>query len=721
MHFLIPFSHAGHTAAEMLGGKALMLARLHQANFVVPDGYCLPVGAYHDFLAETGLAEFISMELQRKDFKQMRWEEVWDVSLRIRNLFVRTAWPTALKQALLEDLNQGPSTWDAVAVRSTAPGEDSARQSFAGLHDSCVMVRGAEAMLDAIRVVWSSLWSDGALIYRQELGLDPATSSMAVIIQQMVEGETSGIFFTRAPHDTSRMMVEAVWGLNQALVDGTLEPDRWQLDRANGNVVEKHEVSHSQALRSTRNGTELVPLAATQCSRSPLDESLCEELFRLGIKLEKMLKNPLDIEWTVRDQTLYLLQVRPITSGHQAEKVAAQPWYQNLHLSLSSLERLRDELEEEILPGMTRDAQMMAATDPAALDDNALAAEVCQRREILHKWLAVYTEKCIPMAHGIRLFGEFYNDTMRPEDPYAFIDLLRSNDLLAVERNRQLLAMACLVRNDADLLERLKQGAAIPATSELRTMADSFFDQFGRVDWIAQGAFDLPTWLVKLANETEGKGSSMACSETLESAFLLSRPQEESALATRLLSVARASYSLRDNDNLYLGKVRAEVLNAEQQIRERLQVNPSMVLQTAVSEVSDPDVLFSGRKITLAEDVDIPSVRQIARQMVGQPAGPGVDSGVARVLQGRFDLRDFQSGEVLVCDAIEPNMTFLVPLAVAIIERRGGMLIHGAIIAREYGIPCVTGIHGATQLIHTGDVVTVDGYLGIVTIDRLEG
>jgi pyruvate,water dikinase len=88
------------------------------------------------------------------------------------------------------------------------------------------------------------------------------------------------------------------------------------------------------------------------------------------------------------------------------------------------------------------------------------------------------------------------------------------------------------------------------------------------------------------------------------------------------------------------------------------------------------------------------------------------------VLDDNKTLADFKRGEVLVCDAIEPNMTFLAPLAAAIIERRGGMLIHGAIIAREYGIPCVTGIPDATRVIQTGDTLTVDGYLGIVTIDR---
>jgi phosphoenolpyruvate synthase/pyruvate phosphate dikinase len=106
-----------------------------------------------------------------------------------------------------------------------------------------------------------------------------------------------------------------------------------------------------------------------------------------------------------------------------------------------------------------------------------------------------------------------------------------------------------------------------------------------------------------------------------------------------------------------------------------------------------------------------------ARQIVGQPAGPGLARGQARLILNPSDLFHFKAGEVLVCDAVDPNMTFVVPLAAAIVERRGGMLIHGSIIAREYGIPCVTGVPNAVTLIHNGDTLTVDGYLGIVTID----
>jgi phosphohistidine swiveling domain-containing protein len=104
------------------------------------------------------------------------------------------------------------------------------------------------------------------------------------------------------------------------------------------------------------------------------------------------------------------------------------------------------------------------------------------------------------------------------------------------------------------------------------------------------------------------------------------------------------------------------------------------------------------------------------RQLVGQPASPGLASGkVCRITAGA-DIGRFRAGDVLVCDAIQPMMTHLVPLAAAAVERRGGMLIHGAIIARELGIPCVNGVARAVEPLRDGGVVTVDGHLGIVTV-----
>ena len=127
-----------------------------------------------------------------------------------------------------------------LAVRSSAPGEDSANRSFAGLHESVVGVIGTDAVLDAVRVVWASLWSDAALLYRQELALNPVLSRMAVVVQEMVDENRSGVAFGRDPRELGRnhAIVEAVPGPCGDLVDGLVDPDRWTLDRRSGNVIE---------------------------------------------------------------------------------------------------------------------------------------------------------------------------------------------------------------------------------------------------------------------------------------------------------------------------------------------------------------------------------------------------------------------------------------------------------------------------------------------------
>ena len=182
-----------------------------------------------------------------------------------------------------------------------------------------------------------------------------------------------------------------------------------------------------------------------------------------------------------------------------------------------------------------------------------------------------------------------------------------------------------------------------------------------------------------------------------------------------MLDLARSSYQLRDDDNIYLGRIEAQLLAAVQEARKRLEDQTGgktpVILKQVLEEI---DFDTESRKSGPAETT--PGFKLQARQLIGQPAGPGISKGSARVIHNHSDLADFKYGEVLVCDAVDPNITFVVPLAAAVVERRGGMLIHGAIIAREYGLPCITGIPDATSLIQTGDEITVDGYLGIVTL-----
>ena len=218
------------------------------------------------------------LELHRKDFQDMRWEEIWDASLRIRNMFLTSPMPARLAQELGETIRSHFGT-RPVVVRSSAPAEDSSRASFAGLHESFVNVQGVDSILDHVRKVWASLWSDAALLYRQELGLEVETSTMAVAIQEIVVGTCSGVAFGVNPNDPSQAVIESVYGLNQGLVDGAVEPDRWILDREKVEIVE-----HRAAARESENG----PLPRGRYQGTPTSRTLTRGSPRLRASLHSV-------------------------------------------------------------------------------------------------------------------------------------------------------------------------------------------------------------------------------------------------------------------------------------------------------------------------------------------------------------------------------------------------------------------------------------------------
>ena len=192
---------------QRVGGKAYALWQLANGGFDIPDTLCVTSDAYREFISKTGLRERILLELHRKDFKEMRWEEIWDCATRIRNMFLTQRFPEDLYQDL-QNIIERHFQNRAVAVRSSAPDEDDARSSFAGLHESYINLMGAEVIIKHIRLVWASLWSDAALLYRQEIGLDVEKSAMAVVVQETIAGDCSGVAFTRDPNNDQQAVIE---------------------------------------------------------------------------------------------------------------------------------------------------------------------------------------------------------------------------------------------------------------------------------------------------------------------------------------------------------------------------------------------------------------------------------------------------------------------------------------------------------------------------------
>ncbi|UCF94511.1 MAG: hypothetical protein JSW39_10240, partial [Desulfobacterales bacterium] len=212
MKWVISAEDIGHEDRRRVGGKGYALALLAQNGFQIPETTCISSDVYQAYVDRTGLRERIQLELHRKDFKEMRWEEIWDCATRIRNMFLRKPIPDNIAKRLRAGI-QSRFQAKPVAVRSSAPEEDTAQASFAGLHESYINISGLDAILEHLRKVWASLWSDAALLYRQEIGLSVEKSTMAVVIQAIVPGERSGVVFTENPNDASQGVIESVYGL----------------------------------------------------------------------------------------------------------------------------------------------------------------------------------------------------------------------------------------------------------------------------------------------------------------------------------------------------------------------------------------------------------------------------------------------------------------------------------------------------------------------------
>jgi pyruvate,water dikinase len=587
---------------------------------------------------------------------------------------------------------------------------------------------------EAVRLVWASLWSDAALLYRSELQLDPASSRMAVLVQEMAEFDRSGVAFGRDPRPgREHAIVEAVPGPCRLLVDGAVDPDHWEIDRGSRRTV------HWRG--GQREG---------QRDEEPLlDASDLDALVDTLFDVEALFKWAPDLEWTGRSETLTVLQARPITTAGGSTK-DGRDWYLTLRPGDARLRELREKVVGELIPRLEAEGARLAAEDLARLDDENLADALRDRRGALEIWDKIYWDDFIPFAHGVRRLATYYNDALQPDDPYEFVQLLQEQDLLASRRNRSLEDLAAALAANGPLREAV--GAAVadepadltgttlrervrPVTggaewsAAFERMSDEFLDIAYSGERLTDGVRSVLRNLLELSGESRPAAMRPAAPDVreMEERLLAAVGPERVNEAAEVIETARLSWRLRDDDNLLVGRIESQLLRAVREAEARLRGagrlagdrkhGPGAAAQLE-GALRDPAVLLS------LEDRDRPAEPQESglergerpRQLIGQPASPGLASGRVRCVRGPHDLGEFRAGEILVCDAIQPTITHLVPLASAIVERRGGMLIHGAIIARELGIPCVNGVADAVGQLEDGEVVTVDGHLGIVTV-----
>ena len=311
--FILKLDSADATL-ERVGGKGASLARLAAAGLPVPPGFHITTLAYDRFVTENHLANAILARAARVRSDEPATLDA--AAAEIRSLIVQGAIPAHIAASIVHWYGElGPDD-PPVAVRSSATAEDLPGMSFAGQQETYLNVRGSENVLDAVKRCWASLWTARAIGYRARQGISSDNVSLAVVVQQLVAADVAGILFTANPLTGARgeMMINASWGLGEAIVGGLVTPDTLIVNKQTG-ALQSQVIANKEVMTvRLSEGTSEQPVPAGKRMKASLEWQQAAELTRFGIGIEQLFGAPVDIEWAIRDERIFILQARPITA-----------------------------------------------------------------------------------------------------------------------------------------------------------------------------------------------------------------------------------------------------------------------------------------------------------------------------------------------------------------------------------------------------------------------
>ena len=312
------FAAVGKDDVSLAGGKGANLGELTRAGVRVPPGLVVTADAYFRFLDEAGLRPEIERLLGELDCNdRARLEGVAMEAKHMVTSAPMPAWLVSPISAAYENMGAG-----TVAVRSSATAEDLAEASCAGQQSTYLNVEGRAEVVRAVQNCWASLFEPRAIFYRARAGFDHRNVGMGVVVQRMVQAERSGVMFTINPvtNDGSTMVIEAVFGLGEAVVSGLVTPDMYVVEKASGGVLDRQVVGQEQELVRRPNATrdeeqcQWVPVPFERRFRPKLSDEEAGELAAIGRQIEQHFGCPQDIEWAWDDSAFWIVQARPITS-----------------------------------------------------------------------------------------------------------------------------------------------------------------------------------------------------------------------------------------------------------------------------------------------------------------------------------------------------------------------------------------------------------------------
>lgn len=308
---------------DVVGGKNASLGEIATAGAPVPPGFAATTAFYRSFVESDGIDEFVAERLAGVDPEDTAAVEAAsaDVTGRIESAPLPADLADAVERAWFDLHDRAGDEELAVAVRSSATTEDLPDASFAGQHDTFLHVTDLESVVDRIRACMASLYTPRAIAYRATQGIDQTTAAISVGVQEMVDPAVSGVMFTLNPSngDRSKVRVESAWGLGEAVVDGSVTPDAYLVDKPTATVVERSVGEKAEKVVPTADGVETVRVPEDERTVDTLEDREIEVLTDLGKTLERHFGTPQDVEWAIDrsppfPEGVFVVQSRPETT-----------------------------------------------------------------------------------------------------------------------------------------------------------------------------------------------------------------------------------------------------------------------------------------------------------------------------------------------------------------------------------------------------------------------
>jgi len=607
----------GYTVSE-LGGKAFNLNRLVSMGARVPRGFAVKTGAYRAFTERRGLRSAIKSFVDKS--KSLNLDELRSETEGLRKLFLTQPVPRGILDEIRASysrlMEEGvPAT--GVSVRSSATSEDLAEASFAGLHSTFLNVNGIDEVLSSIKGCWASLWSPGAVSYRERCGFGHLGVAMGVVVQLMVPADMSGVMFTSNPVNASRseVVINVVQGLAEKLVSGQVTPDVYVVDRESKLTLRRNMAPREGSGPPDQPAGQLAPAYSGADGPHSLTDRQIRRLVETGLRIEDGFGEPQDIEWAMTGNEIHVLQSRPIFTLLSRHDIWLQRSPAQISIEKPVIEQrlsekrrrketgvendeearylksrqLRSEWQGRILPRLLEEIDTFRNTDFGALPDADLASSleevVSANREHFSLRVKVggLIDASVDRLEPYLSRFDFFSPEKTPMLLVGFANKdTESDEALKSLASRATPGIMEVLRRGPEALHELE---AVEGSAGWAREFRSYLEDFGHLssakwDVMAPTYSESPGFLLDtiMSHASRETGERSYSSVVDEREDLIRRvvealPEGERSGFKDALGVAQSNYPLKDDRDFYylmsLAQVRRALLEAGRRLQAR--------------------------------------------------------------------------------------------------------------------------------------------------------